>query len=112
MSEAFAGLFALQAGNVVPPKVLEQYERIVDEADSVAIDKTAKIIQVDTDGELRKLVALGKQTPTLILHGDTDQGTPLAASSVIIKEMLPWAELKIYEKGGHGMLRNQPRKTL
>lgn len=91
----------MQAGNEVGPKVLEQYERIVDEADSVAIDKTAKILQRDTDKELQELAARGKP-PTLILHGDTDQGMPLEASSQVVKEMLPWVELKIYEKAGHG----------
>lgn len=96
----------------MPAKVLDQFERIVDEADSIAIDKTAKIIQVDTDQELRQLVALGKQTPTLILHGDSDQGSPLDASAAIIKEMLPWAELKVYEKAGHGMPTASSSPTL
>jgi hypothetical protein len=27
---------------------------------------------------------------------------PIEASSKIIKEMLPWTELKVYERAGHG----------
>lgn len=104
VSDALPGIFAIPAGNVVSAKTLEQFERIVAEADGVAIDKTTKILQKDMDRELQELAALGK-LPTLIMHGDADQGSPLEASAGIVKEMLPWADLKVYEKAGHGKFR-------
>lgn len=111
VSESLPGIFAMQAGNEVSTKTLEQYERIVDEADAVALDKTTRILQKDMSRELQEVAALGR-VPIMILHGDSDQGSPLEASSQIVKDMLPWADLKVYEKGGHGMLNASASRGL
>lgn len=109
MHESLPGIFALQAGNQVSAKTLEHFERIIAEADGIALERTCTLITQKTmDEELRELAAVpeAKRPAIMILHGDADQGMPLEASSKIVKEMLPWTELKVYEKGGHGRSRD------
>lgn len=104
--ESLPGIFALQAGNQVSAKTLEHFERIIAEADGVALERTCTLItQKAMDKELRELAAVpeAKRSAIMILHGDADQGMPLEASSKIVEEMLPWTELKVYEKAGHGL---------
>jgi len=103
--ESLPGIFALQAGNQLSVKTLEHFERIIVEADGIALEKTCTLINQKTmDGELRELAAVteARRPAVLILHGDADQGMPIEASSKIAKEMLPWTELKVYENAGHG----------
>lgn len=103
--ESLPGIFALQAGNELSTKTLERFEHIIAEADGIALEKTCTLINQKTmDKELRELAAIpeAKRPAVMILHGDADQGMPLEASSKIVEEMLPWTELKVYEKAGHG----------
>ena len=100
VSESLPGIFAMHAGNEVHPKVLEHFERIVGEADGVAIEKTVGVFQQEAGDEIKELA--GSEVPVLILHGDSDQGMPMEASALVIKEMVPRVDLRIYEKGGHG----------
>ncbi|KAL1847234.1 hypothetical protein VTK73DRAFT_10411 [Phialemonium thermophilum] len=111
VSDALPGIFALQAGNELSAKTLERFERLVHEADGVALERTAKIIQRDTGDELRRL-GEGKQLPIRILHGSADQGMPLEASAALVKEMLPWSELKVYENAGHGLYLTHAKQVL
>ncbi|TKA64310.1 hypothetical protein B0A49_07094 [Cryomyces minteri] len=41
--------------------------------------------------------------PLIVLHGDSDQGMPLEASTDIIKKIMPRTQVKIYKKAGHGL---------
>jgi pimeloyl-ACP methyl ester carboxylesterase len=41
--------------------------------------------------------------PTLIIHGDDDQIVPIDLSAHVVRRMLPSAQLKIYERGPHGL---------
>ncbi|PKS05628.1 hypothetical protein jhhlp_008147 [Lomentospora prolificans] len=103
VSESMSGIFALSAGNVVHPKTLEHFESIVADAHSIAIEKTVAIFNQPAEAEITKLANSGKQIPILAIHGDADQGMPVEASAKIVKEMVPWIQLKVYEKAGHGM---------
>jgi pimeloyl-ACP methyl ester carboxylesterase len=60
-----------------------------------------KLFSVSFVGELQQL-AQGDRLPILIMHGDSDNGMPLTGSAEIVKKMLPWSELSVYEKAGHG----------
>lgn len=100
VSESLPALFAMQAGNEVHPKVLENFERIVAEADGVAIERVVGVFNQEAEGEIKKLA--GEKVPVLIVQGDTDQGMPMEASAMVIKEMAPRVDLRIYEKAGHG----------
>ncbi len=84
----FRAFFATHAGNVVSPKTLEEFERIVSAADGVALEKTATIILRSLDSEVR---SLGKQAevPILMVHGDSDQSMPKEASVDHLVKVLP-----------------------
>ncbi|NED79579.1 alpha/beta fold hydrolase, partial [Streptomyces sp. SID11233] len=41
--------------------------------------------------------------PTLVVHGDDDQVVPIDATGKKTAELVPGAELKIYEGGSHGI---------
>lgn len=41
--------------------------------------------------------------PTLVIHGDDDQIVPIDLSARVVRRMLPSAQLKIYERGPHGL---------
>ncbi|MBE3046330.1 hypothetical protein IMZ48_28100, partial [Candidatus Bathyarchaeota archaeon] len=107
VSEALPGIFATQVGNDVHPKVLEHFERIVAEADGVAIERTVGVFNQSSEGEIRRLA--GEEVPVMILHGDSDGGMPMEASALIIKEMVPRVDLRIYEKAGHGEFPGEAR---
>ncbi|OIW31993.1 alpha/beta-hydrolase [Coniochaeta ligniaria NRRL 30616] len=104
--DSLPGIFALQADNQVSTKTLENFDHIIAEADGIALEKTCTLINQKTmDKELRELAAVAeaRRPAVMILHGDADQGMPLEASSKIVKEMIPWTELKVYERAGHGL---------
>ena len=106
VTESLPGVFAMHAGNQVHPKTLEYYEQIVSEAHGVAIEKTVAIFTQASDKQLSKLAESAEMIPILALHGDSDQGMPLEASATIVKEMLPWADLRVYKNAGHGMSKS------
>jgi non-heme chloroperoxidase len=102
VADSLPGVFAIGAGNNLSTKVLEHFERIVAEADGIAIEKTVALFNQATENELRALVATGREIPIMILHGDADQGMPLEASAVLVKDIVPWVDLKVYTNAGHG----------
>ncbi len=55
--------------------------------------------QTDQTDDLKAITV-----PTLVLHGDDDQIVPYKNAGVLQAELLPDAELKIYEGYSHGML--------
>jgi non-heme chloroperoxidase len=101
-SVSLPSIFALEQGNQMSKQALEHFERIVAQADLMAIEKTAVILRKSTHKELGQLAAAGKEVPMLILHGKDDSGMPAEASALRIKEIVPWAQVKLYEKAGHG----------
>ncbi len=40
--------------------------------------------------------------PTLVIHGSNDQVVPFEATGKLSAEMIPGAELKVYDNGPHG----------
>ncbi|SPO04474.1 uncharacterized protein DNG_07159 [Cephalotrichum gorgonifer] len=110
VSEALPGVFAVEAGNEVHPKVLEHYERIVAEADGVAIERTTAVFNRESEEEMRRFAA--EEVPVLVVHGGSDQSMPAEGSAVIIKEMVPRVELKIYERAGHGLYLTHTDKLM
>lgn len=98
------GIFRTDLGNRVGERTLQFYERLVCQADPMAIERTAVILQKPMVEELRKLASVdpGERLPLLVLHGDSDAAMPLEASSAVVHELLPWSQLKVYENAGHG----------
>ncbi|AEO69689.1 uncharacterized protein THITE_2120380 [Thermothielavioides terrestris NRRL 8126] len=105
IAEAIPGVFRVDLGNHVGERTLQFYERLVCQADPVALERTAVILSKPMAAELRELAAEDERdrVPVLILHGDSDSGMPLETSSALIHEILPWSQLKVYKNAGHGL---------
>ncbi|RSN68827.1 MULTISPECIES: alpha/beta fold hydrolase [Actinomadura] len=54
--------------------------------------------RTDFTGDLRRF-----DVPTLIVHGDDDQIVPIDATGRKSAQLIPGAELKVYEGGSHGI---------
>ncbi|KAH7157284.1 Alpha/Beta hydrolase protein [Dactylonectria estremocensis] len=105
-AEQLGGVFRLDlAGNELHERVLWFYERLVCQADPVALVRMPDIFRDDLVAELKRFGDLTgvEKTPVMVLHGDSDTGMPLEASGQVIKEILPWTDLRVYENAGHGL---------
>jgi pimeloyl-ACP methyl ester carboxylesterase len=107
ISQAVPGVFRTDLGNKVGEGTLRFFERLVCQADPMALERTAVILQKPMMAELKMWAAAGAanesdKVPILILHGDSDAGMPLETSAAVVHKVLPWSELKVYEKAGHG----------
>jgi pimeloyl-ACP methyl ester carboxylesterase len=114
VSASLPGIFGIPAGCVVPAKTLEHFERIVAQADGLAIERTC---QIQLHRDFRPLVKrLGEQgeegVKVLLIHGDSDKSMPYECSAGVVKEMVPRAEAKIYEKASHGMYLTHAEQVL
>jgi pimeloyl-ACP methyl ester carboxylesterase len=105
VAESLPGVFGVPAGAIVPAKALEHYEWIIAQADGLALERTNKLLlERDFTPEVRGLGEQGDEgVRLLLLHGDSDSGMPYEASAGVVKELVPRAQVKIYEKGGHGL---------
>lgn len=82
--------------------MLARYERIVEDADGLAIQRCARTIRsVDFTEKLRR-IGNDYEIPILCIHGDMDVGAPYESTVNVVKEIVPRVEVKIYEKGAHG----------
>jgi non-heme chloroperoxidase len=91
-----------ETGRPLSPEVLARYERIVEDADGLAIQRCARTIRsVDFTEKLRR-IGNDCEVPILCVHGDMDIGAPYEASAKVVQEIVPRVEVKIYEKGAHG----------
>ncbi|KAL5351172.1 hypothetical protein ACLOAV_003023 [Pseudogymnoascus australis] len=75
-ADSFKGPLGI-GNNQVPAKTLERFERMAEAADAVAVERAMQIFTHYDFSE--KLAALGQESdvPILILHGDSDAGTPV-----------------------------------
>ncbi|THC92686.1 hypothetical protein EYZ11_007825 [Aspergillus tanneri] len=89
VSSALPGTLGGKTALPLSPGILGQYERIVEDADALAIQLCAHIIRsVDFTGKLRRL---GENTavPVLCIHGDSDNGTPYESSTRVVQDIVP-----------------------
>lgn len=99
--EALPASLGTAAGAVIPGKTMERYERIVGDADAIAIERCIQIITArDFTKELHNLEKAS--LPILCLHGDKDSGCPVESSAAKVKEIIPRVTLKIYTNAAHG----------
>lgn len=101
ISDQIPGIFRTDLGNDIGMRTLQFFERLVGQADPLAIEKTSLILRKQMVKEIREL-AEGEKIPIFILHGDNDKGMPFEATSKVLHEMLPWSKLKLYQQAGHG----------
>jgi non-heme chloroperoxidase len=92
--------------NPLDKRVLEFFEGLVAQAEPLAVDRMITVMRKPVADDLRKFVEMcekdGVRVPVMILHSDSDVGMPLEVSAMKVKELVPWADLKVYEKAGHG----------
>ena len=101
-------------GIKLDPTLLEHYEYIVKQADDLALERTSQINTAqDFTSQLKKMAGAGRGFKVLLLHGDSDQGMPIEASSRIVREILgEGAELRVYEKAAHGLYLTHQDKVM
>ena len=91
---------------MVVPAVLDQCEKMIAQADGLAMERCVQIITSKdfTDSLQRLAGAEGGDVKALILHGDSDKGMPYDASGKIVADILrDRADAKLYEKAAHGL---------
>lgn len=113
------GIFGSQEGGpgvVLDLAVLEHYERMIDQADGLAIEKCVQIItEKDFTEDIKRMTVedTDGKVKILILHGDSDQGMPYEASSEILKKILRQrADVKVYENAAHGLYLTHQEKVV
>lgn len=98
---AIPGIFGVTAGIEVDPATLQRYERMIDQADAVAIERCIQLITAkDFTEEVKALNDL--DVGFMCIHGDSDQGSPYEATTKLIKELVPKTSVKLYTKAAHG----------
>ncbi|KAL2170604.1 hypothetical protein VTG60DRAFT_4617 [Thermothelomyces hinnuleus] len=115
--DAIPGVFRVDLGNDLSKDTLQFFERLVQQADPVAVERTAIILQKPMARELREWAELAaaderEKVPVLILHGDSDSGMPLETSAALVHKMLPWSQLRVYQKAGHGLYLTHAQQVL
>ncbi len=111
------GIFGAQEGGpgvVLDPAVFEFYERMVDQADSLAMERCVQIItERDVTDDIKRFAEDGGDVKILILHGDSDNGMPFEASANILKGILgDRADVRVYEKAAHGLYLTHQDKVM
>ncbi|KAH8653017.1 Alpha/Beta hydrolase protein [Ilyonectria robusta] len=110
-----AGVFRLDlAGNEFQERVLWFYERLVCQADPVALVRMPDIFWDDLVTKLKRFGEStgAEKTPIMVLHGHADTGMSLESSGQVIKEILPWTDLRVYENAGHGLYLTHADRVL
>ena len=72
-----------------------------------AIKLNAVNVHTDFRDELRRIA-----TPTLVLHGDADQSTPLAATGAKLPALMPNCRLKVYPGCDHTFIGGSARQIM
>lgn len=106
---ALPGALVYDESSQLSPAVRQRYEYIVGEADALAFERCIGIIiRYDFRPLLEKLGSNEMSLPAVMcLHGEFDHGMPYEASSKVIKEIIPRAQVKVYERASHGQLRER-----
>jgi len=104
IAEQVPGIFRTDM-NPLDARVLQFFERLAVQADPLALERMITVMRRPMHEELTRFVDACGETgkkPVLILHGDSDAGMPVEVSAARVKEIVPWADLKVYENAGHG----------
>jgi pimeloyl-ACP methyl ester carboxylesterase len=99
-AESFKGPLGV-GNNQVPVITLQRFERMAEAADAIAVERALHLFTHYDFSE--KLAALGQESdvPILVVHGDSDVGTPVETSVARIQQIIPRAKVKLYENASH-----------
>jgi len=88
-------LFAPEAS----PDMLQWLGRMVQENSLWAMVRTNRVeVETDWRAELPKV-----RVPTLVVHGDADSTCRIATTGRRVAQLIPGAELKVYDGARHGL---------
>ncbi|CEJ60111.1 hypothetical protein PMG11_08697 [Penicillium brasilianum] len=100
---ALPGVIVGTSELTVSPEVLRQHEKIVEDADGLAIQRCAHIVrEADFNDQLLRFKK-DSSVPILCVHGDSDQGAPYEKSTKLIKEIIPRVQVELYEQAAHAL---------
>lgn len=102
VSIGFTGPLGVGSATQVSDKDIELYERIFDAADGLAIERAVQIYTTENLTDQLAQFANSSDAPFLLIHGGMDGGVPIEASAHRVKQLVPRAQLVVYEDGGHG----------
>lgn len=102
VSTGFTGPLGVGSATQVSEKDIELYERIVDAADGLAIERAVQIYTSENLTDQLAQFANSSDAPLLLVHGGMDGGVPIEASAHRVKQLVPRAKVIVYEDGGHG----------
>ncbi|QCR38212.1 alpha/beta fold hydrolase [Nissabacter sp. SGAir0207] len=98
ISDFATPFYGLNAGQTVSEGVLTQTLNIALLASlKGTLDCVTAFSETDFRPDVRKV-----NVPTLVIHGSNDQVVPFEATGKLSAELIPGAQLKVYENGPHG----------
>jgi non-heme chloroperoxidase len=100
--------FSAHTGTEVEPATLARFERIIDHADALAIERCLRMLDHDFTSKPTAL----KTASVLIRQGDSDQNMPYEAGTKMIEALIPGARVSMYEKAGHGLYLTHAAKVV
>ncbi|KIX07485.1 uncharacterized protein Z518_02138 [Rhinocladiella mackenziei CBS 650.93] len=110
---AVPGVFGIpfNIGIELSETVLQKFEWVVAQADSLALERCVQIItNRDFTEDLRKLDS--RDVKILVIHGDNDQSMPAEATANLVPQLAKQAQVKVYEKAAHGLYLTHADKVL
>jgi pimeloyl-ACP methyl ester carboxylesterase len=90
-----------------PDRVQATVRAMLQTSPWAAIKLNAANVHTDFRDELRRLAM-----PTLVLHGDADQSTPLAATGAKLPALMPNCRLKVYPGCDHTFIGGSARQIM
>ena len=95
-----APIFFGASKNTVSEEMMEWWTRMIVDGCSlkVMVDLHRMFTETDFRQELPQI-----KVPTLLIHGDSDNSTPLEVTSRKTVKLIPGARLSIYENAAHGL---------
>jgi pimeloyl-ACP methyl ester carboxylesterase len=98
ISVAFKGPLGV-GNNEVPDKAIERIERMADAADALAIERSVQLFSGYDFSESLAILNRESDLPILLLHGDSDAGSPAEVTARRVTQIIPRSELKLYHNG-------------
>ena len=99
-ADSFKGPLGI-GNNEVPVNTLQRFERMAEAADAIAVERAIQIFSHYDFSERLKALNQEFDVPVLVLHGDSDAGTPLEISAARVQQLIPRAKMNVYENASH-----------
>ncbi|KAK6207702.1 hypothetical protein QIS74_12783 [Colletotrichum tabaci] len=101
VANTFRGPLGIGTTGSLSDKQMAFYEGIFFEADPIAVERCLQVFTTEDLTEDVKKFGHTSDTPLLLIHGENDGGVPVESSVQPLQELIPRAQVKVYEGGGH-----------